>query len=183
MAEPLRDELDVLRDVARKLTSARVPYMLTGSFAMMFYVAPRFTRDIDLVIQLSVEEIESFVRTFASEYYISSEAMQSSVAHRSMFNAIHNDTIIKVDFIIQKDTAYRRAEFERRRQVPFEGEDLWIVSKEDLIISKLDWARDSASEYQLRDVKALVESGCDVEYIEQWTGQLNLRSLWQGVRP
>ncbi|HAV63341.1 MAG TPA: hypothetical protein DCY13_13370, partial [Verrucomicrobiales bacterium] len=54
----------------------------------------------------------------------------------------------------------------------------WIVSKEDLIISKLYWAKDSHSEQQLRDVKNLVGSGCDRDYIKRWTNELDLQNLW-----
>ncbi len=56
---------------------------------------------------------------------------------------------------------------------------VWIVSKEDLIISKLYWARDSHSEFQLRDVKNLLVSGYDVAYLEQWTRELGLYDLLQ----
>jgi len=48
-----------------------------------------------------------------------------------------------------------------------------------LIISKLHWARDSHSEFQLRDVKNLLVSGYDVAYLEQWTRELGLYDLLQ----
>ncbi len=53
------------------------------------------------------------------------------------------------------------------------------MSKEDLIISKLYWARESHSELQLRDVKNLLASGYDVEYLERWTRRLQLSTLLQ----
>ncbi|HUG40393.1 MAG TPA: hypothetical protein VMM12_07905 [Longimicrobiales bacterium] len=54
---------------------------------------------------------------------------------------------------VRKHTPYRLHEFERRRAITVAGVRVWIVSKEDLMISKLDWARDSRSEVQLRDVR------------------------------
>jgi anaerobic magnesium-protoporphyrin IX monomethyl ester cyclase len=42
------------------------------------------------------------------------------------------------------------------------------VSKEDLIISKLLWARDSRSELQLRDARNLLSTGYDDEYLNHW---------------
>jgi hypothetical protein len=42
-------EFDLLLIVCRKLDSATIPYMLTGSFAANFYAVPRMTRDIDVV--------------------------------------------------------------------------------------------------------------------------------------
>jgi len=86
--------------------------------------------------------------------------------------------VIKVDCIIRKDTPYRRLEFERRQRIPIEDFSTWIASKEDLIISKLYWAKDSRSELQLRDVKNLVSTGCDHAYIDDWTRELELVTLW-----
>lgn len=58
--------------------------------------------------------------------------------------------MIKVDFLVRKDSEYRGEEFARRRRVEVDGQPLWIVTPEDLVISKLDWARDSYSESPAR---------------------------------
>jgi hypothetical protein len=41
-------ELDILKNVCQKLNDAKIPYMLTGSFAANCYAIPRMTRDIDI---------------------------------------------------------------------------------------------------------------------------------------
>jgi hypothetical protein len=55
--------------------------------------------------------------------------------------------------------------------------ELYIISKEDLLISKLLWAQDSHSEFQLRDVKNLLMSDYDASYVETWTKKLELNEL------
>jgi len=55
----------------------------------------------------------------------------------------------------------------------------WIVSKEDLILSKLSWARDSQSEMQLNDVKNLLATGPDLDYLSKWSSALDLDQLLQ----
>jgi hypothetical protein len=87
-----------------------------------------------------------------------------------------------VDCIVRKSSPYRRVEFERRQRIAIEDFSTWMASKEDLIISKLWWARDPHSEHQLRDVKNLAATGCDATYIEHWTKELGLLSLWQECR-
>ena len=82
-------------------------------------------------------------------------------------------------FAIELLGEFRRLEFERRREVTIQDVSVRIVSKEDLIISKLYWARDSHSEVQLRDVKNLLVSGYDDEYLEQSTRRLGLHDLLQ----
>ena len=79
--------------------------------------------------------------------------------------------------IPRKDTPYRRAEFERRRRVELAGVYLWIVSIEDLILSKLEWSRESRSEQQRRDVGLLLEAPLDRAYLEQWAVRLGLDGL------
>ena len=51
-----------------------------------------------------------------------------------------------------------------------------VVSPEDLIISKLDWARDSASASQYHDVAQLLATvpDLDVTYLERWAETLGV---------
>ena len=98
-----------------------------------------------------------------------------------MFNLIHNESVIKVDCIVRKQNEYRLNEFNRRQRIKIQDFETWIVSKEDLILSKLFWAKDSHSELQLRDIKNLISTGCDRAYIERWTDELGVASLWQEV--
>ena len=78
---------------------------------------------------------------------------------------------------MRKRGAYRLLEFGRRRRVAFADFEVWIVSKEDLILSKLYWARDSRSETQLRDVRNLLASGYDGAYVERWARELGVGDL------
>jgi hypothetical protein len=178
----MQDELEILRDVAIRLEKAGIPYMLTGSMAMNYYAEPRMTRDIDIVVALTFRDTETIVRSFTPDYYVAREAVTSSIDHESLFNLIHQASVTKVDFIVRKRSAYRLAEFERRQRVAIEEFSVWIVSKEDLILSKLCWASDSHSELQLRDVRNLVATGCDEAYIRRWTCELGVHSLWEQCR-
>jgi hypothetical protein len=177
----MQNELDIVRDVSARLDSASIGYMLTGSMAMNYYAQPRMTRDIDVVVALRPTDAARVVELFSPDYYVSREAVASSIAQQSLFNLIHNESIIKVDCIVRKLNDYRLEEFGRRQRIRIEDFEPWIVSKEDLILSKLFWAKDSHSELQLRDVKNLISTGCDRAYIQQWTRELEVASLWEEV--
>ncbi|HSY19700.1 MAG TPA: hypothetical protein VK815_15260 [Candidatus Acidoferrales bacterium] len=177
----MQTELDIVRDVSARLDGANIGYMLTGSMAMNYYAQPRMTRDIDVVVALRPTDAARMVEIFSPDYYVSREAVDSSIAHQSLFNLIHNESVIKVDCIVRKQSEYRLTEFKRRQRITIENFETWIVSKEDLILSKLFWAKDSRSETQLGDVKNLISTGCDRGYIEQWTRELGVGSLWQEV--
>ena len=52
-----------------------------------------------------------------------------------------------------------------------------VVSKEDLILSKLAWARDSESAQQLDDARKLLASGADEAYLREWSGKVGVEDL------
>lgn len=155
--------------------------MLTGSMAMNFYAQPRMTRDIDLVVQLDSKQIDIVMSMFESEYYVERSSVTRAIAERSMFNLIHNETIIKLDCIVLKSDPYHQEEFARRKLVMLGDFQTWIVSREDLILSKLYWARDSKSEMQLRDVNNLLTADCDMQYVYSRAEDLGVTALLMEV--
>jgi hypothetical protein len=149
-------ELDTLRDLISRLEAGGIDYMLTGSMALNCYAQPRMTRDLDLVVAFYLKDVSRIAEALGVGYYVSAEAAHEAVLNQSSFNAIHEATLVKADFMIRKREEYRLAEFARRRRLRITDFEAWVVSKEDLILPKLDWARDSLSERQLSDVQNLL---------------------------
>lgn len=171
-------QLIVLQDVADKLTSIGVDYMLTGSMAGFIYAMPRMTRDIDIVIKIFHTNKEKIINAFKKDYGVSEEDIDFALQHNLMFNFFHKGTKAKVDFIVQKRTEYRLYEFERRKFFESETYKGYVVSKEDLIISKVEWAKDSLSEQQKMDIKYLLQTGVDEQYLHHWLNELNLIEIF-----
>lgn len=178
------NEQEVLKIVTTRLESAGIRYMLTGSIAANFYTTPRMTRDIDIVVEVGEEDTERLFALFSDDFYTDRDSIKNALHNRGMFNIIHRAGVIKVDFIIRKDTEYRKVEFERKRSIEFEESRMSVVSPEDLILSKLDWAKDSFSEMQIRDVKNLLNTvrDLDMSYIEKWVAKLNLQKVYQEAK-
>jgi len=178
------DELIVLHRVAAALESAGIAYMVTGSMALSVYAEPRMTRDVDLVVGLSAADGDRIVTLFADEFHFDPERVRASVRGGGMFNLIHAATIVKVDCIVRRTSAYRLEEFARRRRIDVAGQPVFVVSPEDLLLSKLDWARDSRSEVQLRDVRNLLEMQTDLDrsYVDRWAADLGVSELLEEVR-
>lgn len=172
-------ELAVLSDVVSRLESAGFDYMLTGSIAMNYYAEPRMTRDIDIVVALGNTDTDKVIEIFKDVYYLSPDAVFDAVRDNKMFNLVHFESVVKVDLIVRKETNYRRLEFARRQQIRIGELVTWIVSKEDLILSKLLWAQDSQSEMQLNDVRNLLATEPDLDYLHDWSSQLGLNLMLQ----
>jgi hypothetical protein len=166
------NEFEILKDVTGKLSANNIAYMLSGSTAMNYYVQPRMTRDIDIIVEIN--EPEKFFDLFKEDYYVNLNSIKSAVIEERAFNIIHNDELVKVDFIIRKNSEYRKIEFAGRIPVKFEDFEIYIVSIEDLIISKVIWAQDNNSEMQNRDIEKLLKEKVDMDYIEKWASKLNI---------
>lgn len=173
----MMNELDIVGDLSLRLDVLHIPFMLTGSLAMSFYAEPRMTRDIDFVLDLKPADAPRLVAALEADYYIALDSVQSALRHNSQFNIIHQESVIKVDCIIRKPSEFAIAEFERRRPLVAGEVQTTIVSKEDLIMAKLAWSRRSRSETQMRDVRNLLASGYDRQYVESWAVRLGLREV------
>jgi hypothetical protein len=181
----MADLLDVLRIVTSRLELSGVPYMVSGSLALGYYAQPRMTRDIDVVVELEHQGIHKFVAAFAPDFYCDEDAVRRAVATRRLVNLVHLESAYKIDLIVRKDSEYRRIEFQRRRRCSLAGVDVWLVAPEDLLLSKLVWARESGSDLQLRDAATLVASVPDLDwrYISGWASTLGVVSELEAMKP
>ena len=152
------NEIDIVRDISCKFEQAGIAYMLTGSMAMNYYAQPRMTRDIDVVIAIGPKDVRRLIDLFRPDYYVSEQSIRESLVEESIFNLIHNESVIKVDCIVRKTSEYRKAEFERRQKISILDFTTYIVSKEDLIISKLFWAKDVCVTDTAPEIRRLVRA-------------------------
>ena len=181
----MTDQLDVLALVTSRLDGAGIAYMVTGSMAAGYYGQPRMTRDVDIVVQLQPGDPERLEALLSDAFLMSGDTARAAMAHETMFNAIHREAFVKVDFVIRKSAAFRIEEFGRRRRVELDGHAMWMVSAEDLILAKLAWATGSGSDVQARDVRAVIavqRHRLDWDYLETWAATLGLTAALEDVR-
>jgi len=171
-----------LQKVVEILEGAGVQYMLTGSLAAAYYAVPRATQDIDLVLEMEVEGVDRLVGGLLAEgWYVDKGAALEAVRSRGQFNTIDPDSGWKADFLVRKERPYSLEEFGRRRRISILGVDVAVASAEDVLISKLEWARLGDSALQRRDVVQLLErswSRLDHTYLQKWIALLGLESEW-----
>jgi hypothetical protein len=178
------EQLEFVKQIAERLGSAGIPYMMTGSMAMAVYATPRMTRDVDLVVECAPGDAPRIVSLFETDCYVDAEAVANAIRTRGQFNVIHNEWITKADFIVRKDDPYHKTEFGRRHNVDAAGVRLSVVAPEDLILSKLAWARETRSELQRRDVRELIAAVQDLDwtYLERWAAELAVSRDLQEAR-
>jgi hypothetical protein len=173
---------EVFRKITEALDQAGIAYMLTGSFASAHYGAPRSTQDIDLVIEATAAQLRTFVQGLSGDkYYADLEAALEAHRRESLFNVIDMSTGWKIDLIFRKSRAFSHEEFGRRRMFDVQGRPLFVASAEDVIITKLEWAKLAQSQRQIEDVAAVLKlrwEALDLAYLERWISELGLREQW-----
>jgi len=164
-------ELRTLKRVIERLDRASIPYMLTGSMALNFYGHQRATDDFDIVIEVQRGDDKKLFNLFRSGFYVTEEGIREALEHQRLFNILDEETIFKVDLIVRKDDGLARSQFSRRLLKEFMGLKAYVISPEDLILSKLEWSRESRSEMQERDIRNLfsvLKEKLDLSYLEKW---------------
>lgn len=165
----------ILHDFVERIERLRISYMLSGSTAMIYYSVFRFTADIDIVMELSDRDASRIISALEPDYYVPHDSVRRAISSNRMFNVLHMQTAYKVDCIIKKTSDFQAIAFARRLRVNFYGNEIWIITIEDLILSKLLWAKDSRSDMQFKDIRNLLRVERDEIYFEGWIEKLDLR--------
>jgi hypothetical protein len=181
------EQFELLRYVTTALGDLGLRYFVTGSTATIFYGEPRFTNDIDIVVDLPESRIKEFCTRFpGDEFYVSETAARDAVMRKSQFNIIHPDSGLKVDVIIPDASPFNHSRFSRIRRLRAGDDfDAFFTSPEDAILKKMEYYREGASEKHLRDIAGVLKTSqqkIDLAYITQWAQQLGLSEIWATVQ-
>lgn len=168
---------NLLRLITATLNNQDIHYMLSGSLALALYTIPRATRDIDMIVELQDKHLDTFFETIKGKFYFHEPTIKEEIKRRGMFNIIHLESSYKIDFIIRSDHPFEILKFQRRQQIEYFGIKIWVITLEDLIISKLIWIQQLESELHKRDIESLLENpDADMDYIINWCRELKLKT-------
>jgi hypothetical protein len=161
-----------------------IEYYIGGSVGSSTYGIPRATFDVDLVANLRQEHVRSFVERLESEYYIDEDMIQDAIKHRSSFNIIYFDSMLKVDIFLPKARSFDQEEARRvQQEVLISGtRPFKIASAEDTLLHKLEWYRmgNEISDRQWNDILGILKvrgKMLDMGYLRAWAVQLHVTDL------
>jgi hypothetical protein len=174
---------EFLAQVVAALDRARIPYMVTGSFASSAHGEVRGTRDLDIVIAPTADQLRALIAEFPNDRYYAEELdALDALQHNSQFNIIDFRSSWKVDLIIRKNRDFSRIEFERRRPHSISDVRVYVATPEDILIAKLEWAKIGESDRQIEDSSGIISTQgphLDRAYVERWVRELGLQQQWE----
>jgi len=179
------DQLDVMLLVAAVLEKLDIPYCVGGSYASSVHGISRSTRDVDLVAAINPNQVQSLVAELQPEFYADEQAIATAVKLKRSFNALHFDSMFKVDVFVSKGTGFDAKQIERRQMknvMRRSHRTVYVASPEDIIIAKLDWYRrgNEISDLQWRDVLNVLDvqgDKLDLDYMRHWAQELGVADL------
>jgi len=180
----MKEQAQFLQKLIRLIEAAGIPYVVCGSLGSSLHGQPRATNDADIIISPTQAQLAKLLKSLETGYYVSAEAASEALRQCSMFNVIDSELGWKADLIFRKDGPYQLSEFNRRIKANVMGVDLWILSPEDVILSKLDWAKNTESNLQYRDVLGVIKlqwDKLDWDYLRHWTKELGVEKNFEKV--
>ena len=181
----LPEPIAVTLQVADALEALGVPYFIGGSLASAIHGISRATMDVDIIADLQIEQVETFVQVLEKAFFIDDESLRQAIREHGSCNIIHRETMFKVDIFIRKTRSFDRSQFDRRERQSLATEPerfAYIASAEDMILAKLEWYRlgGEVSERQWRDIQNILKvqgDRLDDAYLRKWAGQLGVLDL------
>lgn len=160
---------DIVRRVIAALNQAKIPHMLVGSFARNYYAEPRSTKDADVVLALTNAALAEFLAALGPDFQLDGQMSFETTTGTTRNILVHPQSGFTVELFYLSDDPYDQERFQRRRRTNYDGVPTAILTAEDVVVTKLRWARSKDLD-DVRDVIALQgEASLDWAYIHRWT--------------
>jgi hypothetical protein len=177
--------LEAVLEAISALEACGIPYILVGSFSTNAYGIPRSTQDADFVIELGETSIGDLARRLAPSIRIDPQMSFETVTMSRRYVAEVVGTAFKIEFFLLTDDPYSQERFRRRQLVSALDRPVWLPTPEDVIVTKLHWARlanRSKDRDDARDVIAVQRDGIDWAYVHRWCDEHGTRALLDEIR-
>ncbi len=127
----------LLKKIAMALDSLGVGYMIIGGQAVLIYGDPRFTRDIDITVAATPEDVGRVLKLVENlNLKVLVDDVEEFVKRTWVLPAYDPESGFRVDFIFSW-TPYERQAIRRATTKSVEGYAVRFASPEDLIVLKI----------------------------------------------
>ena len=173
---------EITSRVIHALNLAGIPHMLVGAFSRNAYAPPRSTQDADVVVALEGRSLRSVADALGADFSLDRQPGFEATTGTVRETLGHREGPFVIELFHLSADAHDRERFARRRATTFNGEPTSIPTPEDVIITKLRWARSK----DLDDVRDILRftgaSVLDWAYLDHWTTVHGTREVLEEIR-
>lgn len=173
---------EAVSQVLDVLESLEIPYMIVGSLASTQFGIQRSTKDADIVVELGTRPISTITRELGGAFKLNPQIMFETVTGTTRQVVDIPEIPFVIEFFRLSSEDYDQERFARRRRMAINqfGREAWVLTPEDVIVTKLRWADRAArgkDADDVRDVITVQEEFLDWDYIHRWCDQHETRDL------
>lgn len=178
----MSEATEITARVVAALEKAAVPHMLVGAFSRNYYAFPRSTQDADLVVSLDAGRLSELMTALGADFELDPQPSFETNTGTLRETVQHRASGFKIELFRLSSDPHDQARFQRRGAVSFEGLPTFIPTAEDVILTKLRWARSKDLD-DVRDVIAVQgDAALDWDYIHRWTEIHGTRARLDAIR-
>jgi predicted nucleotidyltransferase len=175
----------ILFEIAQILEARGIAYVVVGSFASSMRGLYRATADLDILADIKPDQIKPLVEALQESFYVDEQAVRQAISQHRSFNAIHFDSVFKVDVFVPPADDFGQQQLARRKLeeiVPGVERRIYVATAEDTILAKLLWYRKGGevSSVQWNDVLGIIGTQgerLDVPFLRECADRLGVREL------
>jgi hypothetical protein len=176
---------EVVSCVIAQLNEQNVPYMIVGSLATNFYCVPRATQDGDFVVQAPLGALARAISQASGRLRFDPQLGFESVTatKKIVLHTLEHD--FEIELFELSDDEHDQQRFARRINVELLGQNAWIATIEDMIVTKLRWAELAGREkdtLDLRNLIAVQQDSIDWPYVESWCERHGTTAVLERLR-
>ena len=176
---------EIVRHVVARLESLRMSYVIVGSFATNLYGVTRATKDADFVVQIPPGQLVKVIESLEPELECDRQIKFESVTGTRKIELQDPETAFTVELFWHSDDPHDQERFARRQKYSLFGHEVWMLSREDVVVTKLHWllrANRPKDRIDIKSVIAVQGDAIDWPYVESWCDRHGTRMLLDQIR-
>ncbi len=171
-AQPLQD---ALRSALELLRQTGMKAAFAGGLAVIIWGRPRITQDVDMLLELTPDTVDAFLQA-ASDLGFSYDTEEAALLPAGGFIRLMRDDAASFPLdILVADTPLHQSALARVKRFELAGEQIPVISAEDLILMKLVAFRPKDT-FDLETVIDAMSPKLDLPYLQMWADRLGLRA-------
>jgi hypothetical protein len=177
----MAEALAITTKVIAALSRGGVPHVMVGSFARNFHSFPRSTNDADIVLAVDSAGLARFETELGNDFSLDPQTTFETNTGTFRHTLVHRETAFKTELFMLSRDEFDQERFRRRQAFQFGGVPSFVLTAEDVVVTKLRWFRSKDVE-DIRDVIAVKGSTLDWRYVHHWTAIHGTRGKLDEIR-